>query len=187
MRHLVSSPEQWACGILISSVHKNGEPHEERFELPFDDAVVTYWGQDYTPLAPLEVRITANYARDDIVTLVSLFGKFSLPCSRCLAETGIAIEGDMRYLFTLRNAGGDDDGAVPDGELDVIKLDGFQAELEMSSYVWETLILNLPEGVLCKESCKGLCPVCGGDRNARDCGCAEDGSDPRLQVLKNLL
>ncbi|MDR1578878.1 MAG: DUF177 domain-containing protein [Synergistaceae bacterium] len=184
MRRLVSSPEEWACGILISSIHKNGEPHEERFELPFGNAAVEYWGQDYTPLAPLAVRITANYARDDIVTRVSLSGAFSLPCSRCLAETSIAIEGEMRYLFTLRNAGGGDDS---DGGLDVIELDGFQAELNMSPYVWETLILNLPEGMLCREDCKGLCPICGADRNARDCGCAVDDSDPRLRVLKNLL
>jgi uncharacterized protein len=184
MRRLVSSPEEWACGILISSVHKNGEPREERFELPFGGAVVEYWGQDYTPLAPLSVRITANYARDDIMTRVSLSGAFSLPCSRCLAETSIAIEGDMRYLFTLRNTG---DGDAPDGDLDVVEVDGFQAGLDMSPYVWETLILNLPEGALCKEDCKGLCPVCGGDRNARDCGCVADDSDPRLQVLKNLL
>jgi uncharacterized protein len=186
VKRLVSYPGEWACGILISSVHKSGEPHEERFELPFGGAVVEYWGQDYTPLAPLSVRITANYARDDIVTRVSLSGAFSLPCSRCLAETGIAIEGDMRYLFTLRNIGRGD-GAVPDGDMDVIDMDGFQAELEMSPYVWETLILNLPEGVLCGEDCKGLCPVCGGDRNARDCGCAADDSDPRLRVLKSLL
>jgi uncharacterized protein len=187
VRRIVSSPEEWACGILISSVHKNGEPREERFELAFGGAVVEYWGQNYTPLAPLSVRITANYARDDIVTGVSLSGEFSLPCSRCLAETSIAIEGDMRYLFTLRNSGGGDGEPAPDGDFDVIELDKFQAELEMSPYVWETLILNLPEGVLCKEDCKGLCPVCGGDRNARDCGCAADDSDPRLRVLKSLL
>jgi uncharacterized protein len=169
---------------LLSSVHKSGEPHEERFELPFDDAVVSYWGQDYAPLAPLSVRITANYARDDIVTHVSLSGTFSLPCSRCLAETSIAIEGEMRYLFTLRNFG---DGDAPDDDLDVIELDRFQAELEMSPYIWETLILNLPEGTLCREDCKGLCPVCGSDRNARDCGCAADDTDPRMRILKSLL
>lgn len=179
----MSYPGEWACGILISSVHKNGEPHEERFELPFGGATVEYWGQCYTPLEPLSVKITANYARDDIVTRVSLSGVFSLPCSRCLSETSIAIEGDMRYLFTLRNGGGD----VPGGDLDVIELDGFQAELEMSPYVWETLILNLPEGALCREDCKGLCPVCGADKNARDCGCEADDTDPRLRVLKNLL
>jgi uncharacterized protein len=182
MRRLVSYPEEWACGILISSVHKNGEPHEERFELPFGGAVVEYWGQNYTPVGPLSVQIAANYARDDIMTRVSLSGAFSLPCSRCLAETGIAIEGNMRYLFTLRDTGDD-----RDGELDVIEVDGFQAELDMSPYVWETLILNLPEGVLCKEDCKGLCSVCGCDRNARDCGCAADDADPRLTVLKSLL
>lgn len=32
------------------------------------------------------------------------------------------------------------------------------------------LLLELPSKMLCKEDCKGLCPVCGCDRNETDCG-----------------
>jgi len=32
------------------------------------------------------------------------------------------------------------------------------------------LLLELPSKMLCREDCKGLCPVCGCDRNETDCG-----------------
>jgi uncharacterized protein len=186
MKRLAAPPEEWNCGILLSRFPRNGRPREERFELPLDGAV-EYWGQEYAPLAPLSVLVTANYAGDDIMTRVFMSGKFCLPCSRCLAETSIAIEGDMRYLFTLRNLGGDEGDGAPDGGVDVIEVDKFQAELEMAPYVWETLILNLPEGVLCRADCLGLCPVCGGDKNARECGCSVEGIDPRMRELESFL
>ena len=32
------------------------------------------------------------------------------------------------------------------------------------------LVLELPSKMLCREDCRGLCPVCGADRNEVDCG-----------------
>jgi uncharacterized protein len=96
----------------------------------------------------------------------------------------------MRYLFTTRCCPREDDecaGDDEDGFIDAIEIDKFQSELDLSPYIWETIILNLPEKVLCREDCRGLCPVCGGRRNVCDCGCAADEADPRLEVLKNLL
>jgi uncharacterized protein len=136
---------------------------------------------------------------------VAVSADFSLPCSRCLEETGLAITGDMRYLFTLRPAREDasaksaksakksrfhEEPSPPpdeaDGDVDVIQLDGFQAELDIVPYIWEALILHLPERVLCRSDCRGLCPICGCNRNERDCGCVPDDADPRLEVLRNL-
>ena len=50
----------------------------------------------------------------------------------------------------------------------------------------ETLILSLPMAALCQPECKGLCPVCGGNRNERDCGCDVKVVDPRLAALQDL-
>ena len=33
------------------------------------------------------------------------------------------------------------------------------------------IILEFPERFLCSEDCKGLCPVCGCNRNLKECGC----------------
>ena len=44
-------------------------------------------------------------------------------------------------------------------------------EIDLGGFVREILTLAVPVQPLCKESCLGLCPRCGADRNAGPCGC----------------
>jgi uncharacterized protein len=46
--------------------------------------------------------------------------------------------------------------------------------------------LHMPFKHLCKEDCKGLCPICGCDLNEGDCGCEPDRRDPRWDALREL-
>jgi len=48
------------------------------------------------------------------------------------------------------------------------------------------VILSIPLKPVCDEQCKGLCPVCGENKNERDCGCVEKQTDPRWQSLPKL-
>ena len=189
MKKLIEPPFEWDCGIIIADIRKNGEPRIENFDLDID-GTVEYWGQSYAPLSSLHAVVTAGRASGDIVVCVELDCEFNVSCYRCLEETGIAIKGDMRYIFSLRRpevrAEGADTGE-PDGAADVITIEPFEAEIDMAPYIWETMILNLPERVSCSEDCGGLCPVCGINRNEKECGCSEDSVDPRLEVLKKLM
>lgn len=187
-------PADWDCAFFLSSVHKTGEPYTESFALPLN-GVIEHWGQRYASRGPVCANVRANYAEERILVTIAVRADFSLPCSRCLAETGVAISGELRYLFTLRSAredvassDGSEEGAAEaeDGDVDVIPIDSFQAELNLSPYVWEVLLLGLPERAHCKEDCKGLCPVCGQNKNERDCGCSTDEIDPRFAVLRDL-
>lgn len=47
------------------------------------------------------------------------------------------------------------------------------------------MILEMPSRFLCKEECKGLCPVCGCDLNTASCSCETKDRDPRWDVLKD--
>ncbi|MBQ3561654.1 MAG: DUF177 domain-containing protein, partial [Oscillospiraceae bacterium] len=47
--------------------------------------------------------------------------------------------------------------------------------------------LEVPFQLLCREDCKGLCPVCGSDLNEKTCNCNQKQIDPRLEKLKMLL
>ncbi|MDR1915273.1 MAG: DUF177 domain-containing protein [Synergistaceae bacterium] len=193
MKAHVIPPPEWDCKIQLSFIHKSGEPYRETFELPME-GLVEHWGQSYTSLGPIRASFDSNYAGDRILAHITVAGNFSLPCSRCLEETGLAIVGDMRYLFTLRSPREDErkfrshDDEIPeaDGDVDVIPLDGFNAELDLVPYIWEVLILNLPERVLCVSDCLGLCPICGCNKNERNCDCILDVADPRFEVLRNL-
>lgn len=44
-------------------------------------------------------------------------------------------------------------------------------ELVLDKAVLDNLFLELPIASVCREDCKGLCPVCGVDRNTTACNC----------------
>jgi len=46
--------------------------------------------------------------------------------------------------------------------------------------------IDLAPSPVCSEDCKGLCAVCGQDKNVRDCGCVVERIDPRWEGLKAL-
>lgn len=190
MKKITAPPPEWECGIRISLIPKNGEPCVESFELPVDGAI-EHWGQAYSFRGPVSANIEASSpgaAGERILVKIGIRAEISLPCSRCLCETGLAIVGDLRYLFTLRPSREEEAGESwetdRDGDVDVIPLDAFEAELDLVPCVWEVLLLSLPEGALCSEDCRGLCPVCGKNKNEGGCGCKEDDTDPRLAVLR---
>ena len=58
---------------------------------------------------------------------------------------------------------------------------------DLSEIIRDTLIASQPIKNLCREDCKGLCPVCGQNLNEGDCNCDRFVVDPRLEALKNFL
>ena len=56
--------------------------------------------------------------------------------------------------------------------------------IDLGPALREQVILALPPSPVCAEECKGLCALCGQDKNARECGCKEDNLDPRWAALK---
>ena len=72
-----------------------------------------------------------------------------------------------------------------DEELEDSDLEGDTANL--TEMIRDILIASQPIQNLCKEDCKGLCPICGSNLNDGDCGCDRFVTDPRLEALKNFL
>jgi uncharacterized protein len=58
--------------------------------------------------------------------------------------------------------------------------------IDLGQMMREQFYLALPMKPLCQPECKGLCPVCGTNRNRETCSCASTWVDPRFEVLKNL-
>ena len=107
-----------------------------------------------------------------------------LDCDRCLRPlpVTIAVNFDVEYL-----PGGDYErqfAELQEDDLDQSIFDG--KEIDIDDLVREQVILSLPARALCREDCKGLCPVCGIDKNSKDCECESRLGDPRWAALKNL-
>jgi uncharacterized protein len=120
-------------------------------------------------------------------------GELTVACSRCINAVTLHIDEELRVTFLPRHEmpaddeeepAADDDGAeVNEEDLDVFPFDGERIDLE--PLFREQFVLAIPFAPLCSETCKGLCPQCGIDRNTASCTC-EPPIDPRLAALKGL-
>lgn len=124
-------------------------------------------------------------------------GELKVACSRCIEPVTLTIDEKLRVTFMPSHEIPDDDedgakGAEgPDGEgpevseedLDVFPFDGERIDLE--PLFREQFVLAIPFAPLCSETCKGLCPQCGIDRNTATCTC-KPPIDPRLAALQGL-
>lgn len=58
-------------------------------------------------------------------------------------------------------------------------------KVDLKPYLREAFAVQLPIAAICQDECKGLCPVCGSNRNIEACGCVQERIDPRLAGLKD--
>jgi uncharacterized protein len=58
--------------------------------------------------------------------------------------------------------------------------------IDLSQMIVEQIVLALPMKPLCKADCRGLCALCGANRNLMSCDCAPEETDPRWAPLKTL-
>jgi len=122
-------------------------------------------------------------------------GELTVACGRCINPVRITLDDKLLVTFMPRHElPEDDDDDVPDDEdevgaevaeddLDVFPYDGERVDLE--PLLREQFVLAVPFAPLCAETCKGLCPQCGIDRNTASCSCTPP-IDPRLAALKGL-
>ena len=73
---------------------------------------------------------------------------------------------------------------IDEGEAEIGFYDG--GGLELEDILREQVLLALPMQRVCSETCKGICPVCGKNRNETTCDCKTVGTDDRWGALRNL-
>lgn len=100
-------------------------------------------------------------------------------CDRCLTEVPVPLalhtERTIHSPETAGDAEEDDDQRYVDGY-----------ELDVEALAHDMIVGNWPAKILCREDCRGICPVCGQDRNVRDCGCDTFVPDPRMAVIQDI-
>ena len=74
--------------------------------------------------------------------------------------------------------------ALDEGEAEMGFYDG--DGLELDDVLREFVLLALPMQKLCTENCKGICPVCGQNRNEIECRCQSTVGDDRWAALKEI-
>ena len=107
-----------------------------------------------------------------------------LRCGRCLEPFAFEVDAP----FALKLVAEPFAELSDEGEVDAARVDDslFYAEegrADLGAIAREQLYLGLPLKPICREGCAGLCPTCGENRNRVECGCSDEGIDPRLAPL----
>ena len=135
---------------------------------------------------PLTARISVMPAEDGCLVRGLLSGGVVVPCNRCAEDADVSINARFEEFEDIppeeKSAGLD---ATPDGASHVV-YDRHAPMLVLAAVCCEQFMLALPVAPLCREDCKGLCPVCGTNLNDGQCACTPDTDDPRMAPLRDL-
>jgi uncharacterized protein len=153
---------------------RSGEQFRDELEIELEP--LELGGQSYLPVpqkAPAEVTIT----RASTGTVFELNYRVRLhgPCYRCLEDATLELPISAReYQATTPES---DEMRTPYLEDD---------KLDLSGWARDALALALPDKILCKPDCAGLCPFCGKDLNAEPHEHDEPQADSRWSALAEL-
>jgi uncharacterized protein len=105
-------------------------------------------------------------------------------CDRCLETARFPIASDFDLFYRPADTGPrGDEVAISDAESEVGFYEG--GGVELKEILREYILLAMPMQRVCRETCLGICPVCGQNRNVRVCECTEEAVDDRWSALKN--
>ena len=98
------------------------------------------------------------------------------PCMRCMDDASPSVSVDAREV---EQPGEGEDLHSP-------YLD--QGVLDLAAWARDALVLAVPGQIVCREECRGLCPVCGANLNDADPEQHrhEQAGDPRWAKLRDL-
>lgn len=110
----------------------------------------------------------------------------SLACVRCLDDVAWHDTDDfvVRVRLTPLHDNAGEEVALEDEDLEVVVLQ--DGEFRLEELAAEQVLLGLPMRFVCDESCAGLCPQCGADRNVESACRCEPETDPRWKALADL-
>ena len=134
-------------------------------------------GQRYLPVpGTVPADLTITRASTGTVFALSFRARLHGPCYRCLEDAVVELPISARE-YQATNPGESDELQTP------YVVD---ERLDLSAWARDALALALPNKILCKPDCAGLCPVCGRDLNVEPHVHEEAEGDPRWSALAEL-
>ena len=160
---------------LRSARLRSGEEFRDEIELEL--GALEYGGQRYLPVPDaVPAELVVARATTGTVFELSFTARLHGPCYRCLADAVVELPIDARE-YQATDPEGSDELRTPylvDDKLDV------------HAWARDAIALALPEQILCRDDCAGLCPVCGKDLNTEPHEHVEERTDPRWAKLSEL-
>jgi uncharacterized protein len=142
-----------------------------------------FHGAEFRQAAPLKLDATAELLGAEIRIRGHLATRLDASCDRCLGAVEIPVSSDFDLFYRpMESIAKEEEIEIPASELEV----GFYSGdgIELADVATEQVLLSVPMKVVCDSECRGLCPVCGANRNLTLCNCAPPQHDSPFASLK---
>lgn len=167
---------------------KQLERRKIEFDSVFEPGTIEFAGAEIQQASGLHAKGVAELL-ENTGGEVRVLGRYRVEmesaCDRCLARASFPLDEpfDLFYRPAVNTA----DAAeveIDEGEAEIGFYEG--AGFELADVLKEQVLLALPLQRLCRADCRGLCPVCGANRNETACGCSVKPADDRWGRLKEI-
>lgn len=154
---------------------RSGEERTERVAVALEPFELG--GQRYLPVpAEADAELTIQRASSGDVFRLSFVTRLHGPCMRCLADA-------VAELTVVAHEYQDTD---PQADAELRSEYVVDDQLELSAWARDAIALALPDQILCRADCAGLCPVCGKRLDREPHEHAEERTDSRWAALEAL-
>ena len=167
---------------------KEMELRKIRFDESFDPAQIEFASENLEQASPLHAVGSAEMLKNT-GGQVRIQGRYTVevtaPCDRCLAPARFPLDAGFDLFYKpVSVIARVEEVEIDEGEAQI----GFYENggLELEDVLREQVLLALPMQRVCSEDCKGICPVCGKNRNEAECDCRIEIHDHRLEALRKL-
>lgn len=156
-------------------------PGEEyRDTLPVALEPLELGGERYVPLPEEPVAtLTIDRAVSGTVFRLAFEARLEGPCVRCLADAVVPLSIDATEYQAEKP------------ESDELRTPYLADDrLDLSAWARDAVALSLPEKILCRQDCAGLCAGCGANLNVEACRCGPaepEGPFRKLAELRDRL
>lgn len=155
---------------------RSGDQHREDVVVELEPLVLG--GQNYVPdPTPTPAVLTVTRASSGTVFELGFEVALRGPCFRCLEDATLQLALHVREYQDADP--GDDDELRTEYLADDV--------LNLSAWARDAVAVSLPDKILCRDDCGGLCPICGRNLNEEPHEHAAVEGDPRWAALGQLL
>ena len=159
------------------------ELHRVVVSKTFASGALDFHGASFRQLGPLKVEAVAELVGLEIRIRGHIGTHLEASCDRCLEAVEFPVERDFDLFYRpVATIAREEEIQIPEDELGV----GFYSGegIALADVVTEQVILAAPMKVICRAECRGLCPVCGANRNTEVCNCPEPKDESPFASLK---
>jgi uncharacterized protein len=139
----------------------------------------------FVPSGPLSIEGHLSKSGQDLLFRGRIRGMIRLECARCLESflksIDLPVGSEWRMVSTPSRTSGMEEGLrLEELETGLVK----EGVLDLTDRILDEVILTIPIRPLCRETCLGLCPVCGENRNINPCDCQKKEKPGPFSGLK---